>query len=60
MLCSTHWNPESESEPSHREVIGICSKCLGYVVMLNDRTQVPTCEKCGAKKKRSLPVVEME
>lgn len=59
MLCSTHWNPESE--PSHREVIGICSKCLGYVVMFMDRiSEVPTCEKCGAKKKRSLPVVEME
>lgn len=46
------------------KVIGSCSICGGNVVVPTSWYGVyppePTCETCGAVKKRSLPVVEME
>lgn len=41
--------------------IGKCSVCGGVVVQRNHRNDPEIfCEDCGAKKKRSLPIIEME
>ena len=49
---------DSEIERLEMEnIIGTCSKCNGPV----EDGEVPTCKKCGAKKKQNYgPVIEME
>lgn len=48
----------------NKAIIGTCSICGGTVsvptVFHSVTPPVPTCESCGAQKKSTLPVVEME
>lgn len=46
------------------ELIGICSKCGGFVVVPKEWLGMyppnPRCIQCGAEKKRNVPIVHME
>lgn len=74
-MIAARWtvNPEGQGQYLHpvpnrrfvmNEVIGICSHCGGRVVLPSVWYGIyppePRCESCGATKKRSLPVIEME
>lgn len=42
---------------SNTNVMGTCSLCGGLVISERDN---PRCSSCGAQKKHTLPIVEME
>lgn len=47
-----------------KKTIGKCSRCGGNVQVVDGpwfgELPPPTCQKCGAVKKNSLPVIDME